>query len=477
MIAIRGSLRATPLHRSQARVLEIVAEVGKTDVPVWEEKPIPTTLMATPPAPGKIVKEKKLDSIGVTEWTLSNGVRVVVKPSDFERDAVGVSAQSPGGTALAKDKDFKDARFAASVAQIGGAGEIDLDTLGKVLAGKQVSVSTSIGETTEGVNATASPRDLETMFQLMYLRISQPRRDEEQFNVWRKNVAESLANQQRSPEFQFSRQSGDALYNNNPRKSFPKPEDLDKVDLDKALAFYKDRFGDVSDFTFVIAGDTDLAKLRPLVETYLASLPAKGRKEKKKDLGIRKVSGIVKKEIKVGVEPKATVRMDFHGDDTWSKDKDRDVFVLGQVLSIRLREEIREEKSGVYGIGARGDLERSPHQERSFTIGFGCDPTRVDELVKSVYDEIDKLAKDGISADYLDKVRQTYTRARETELRTNRFWMSRLANAYEYGDDPTEILDTSKTLARMTSDNVKAAAKHFLDRKQVYTAVRMPFEK
>ena len=472
VIAIEGP-EGSPLP-TQARVLEIVAEVGKTDVPVWEEKAIPTTLMAKTPTPGKIVKEKKLDAIDVTEWTLSNGVRVIVKPTDYERDTVLVSAESPGGTAMAKDKDYKDARFASQVVSNGGAGELDADTLGKVLAGKQVSVGTSISETSEGVNATASARDLEAMFQLIYLRIAEPRRDEEQFNVWRANAAEQTANQQRSPEYQFFKNSAEALYNSNPRKSLAKPEDYGKVDLDRALAFYKDRFGDVSDFTFVIVGELDLAKLRPLVETYLASLPSHGRKEKEKDLGIRKVPGIFKKEWKLGVEPKASVRIDMHGDDTWSKDKERDLFVLGQVLSIRLREEIREEKSGVYGIGANGSISRSPHQERSFNIQFGCDPTRVDELMKAVYAELDAVTKNGIGADYLDKVKQTYTRGRETDLRTNRFWINRLSLAYHYGDDPLEIPDTSKTLARMTSDNVKAAAKHFLDRKQIYTAVRVP---
>jgi zinc protease len=304
--------------------------------------------------------------------------------------------------------------------------------------------------------------------------VTEPRKDPEQFAVWQKNSAEQIANQMRSPEFQYARQSVDALYKSNPRTAFPKPEDYAKVDLDKAFAFYKERFGDMSDFTFVIVGDFQLDKLRPLVETYLASLPGKGRKEKEKDVGIRKVPGIVKKEWKLGVEPKASVRLDFHADDTWSKDKERDVYVLGQVLSNRLREELREAKSGVYGVGASGAILRSPHQEREFSISFGCAPERVDELVTAANAEIDAIAKKGIGDEYLDKVKQIYTRSRETDLRTNRFWLSRLQNAYRFGDDPTDIPDTSKTLARITSANVQAAAKHFLDHKQVYEAVRVP---
>jgi zinc protease len=212
-----------------------------------------------------------------------------------------------------------------------------------------------------------------------------------------------------------------------------------------------------------------------MVETYLASLPSKGRHEKEKDLGIRKVSGMVKKQFDLGVEPKASVRLDYHGDDPWSFDKERDLYTLGQLLANYLREDLREDKGGVYGVGASGFAERSPHQGRSFSISFGCAPERVDELVKAVKDDIATLAKNGPDDDHLDKVKQIYTRNRETELRTNRFWSSRLINAYHYKDDPNDIPDTSKTLARMTSANVKAAAKHYLtDSKDVYQAVRMP---
>jgi zinc protease len=456
------------------RVLQIVGEVEKSEIQKWEDKPIPATVMAKPPEPGKIVKENKLDAIDVTEWTLSNGVRVIVKPTDYERDTVLVTAESPGGTATVADAAFRDARFATAIAATGGAGELDAETLGKVLAGKQVQAFTSIGETSEGVSASASPRDLELMFQLIHLRITAPRKDAQQFAVWKASSAEQIQNQQRSPEFQYFKQAQEALYKNHPRRSLPMPEDFAKVDLDKALGFYRDRFGDAADFTFVIVGEVDLAKLRPLVETYLASLPAKGRKEKEKDLGIRKIAGVVKKQWKLGVEPKASVRIDFHADEAWSKDKERDMQILGQVLTIRLRELLREDKGGVYGVGANGSIARSPHPERNFSVSFGCDPTRVEELVKAAEDEIAAVKKAGIGEEYLDKVKRTYERSRETELRTNRFWLNRLTAAYQYGDDPTEIPDTTKTVARMTSPNVKAAAIRFLDPKQVYEAVRLP---
>jgi zinc protease len=214
--------------------------------------------------------------------------------------------------------------------------------------------------------------------------------------------------------------------------------------------------------------------VRPLVETYLASLPAKGRKEKQKDLGIRRARGVLKQSWNLGQEPKARVQLMFHGDETWTRDKDRDMFILGQVLSIRLREVLREDKGGVYGVGVGGAIARAPHQERTFTISFGCDPARVDELVKATFDEIAQVQKDGIGAEYLEKVKQTFTRERETQLRNNGFWIGWLTSAYTFGDDPTLVLDPSKMIARMTSENVKAAAKRYLDAKQYYEPILLP---
>ncbi len=459
---------------TKERVLAIIDEVQKADVPAWEDKAPQQALMKTPPTPGKIVKETKVDKIDVTEWTLSNGVKVVFKPTDYELDAVDIEGSSPGGEAMAKDKDYPDARWADEVVAIGGVGDFDTESLTKVLAGKQVHVSTAIGDTTESIAAGGSAHDLETLLQLVHLKMTAPRKDAQQFAVWKANFVEQLGNALNSPEVKFQRAVQTELWKHNLRRTPPEPTDLEKIDLDKALAFYKDRFGDASDFTFVIVGAVDAAKLKPLVETYLASLPAKGRKEKEKDLGIRKVGGVVKKEWKFGSEPKASVRLDFHGDDTWTRDKDRDMFILGQVLSIDLRNTLREDLGGVYGVRASGHIERSPHQSRDFSIGFGCDPKRVDELIAATSAEIQKLEKDGASDEDLEKVKQTFLRTRETELRKNSFWTGWLVTSYRYGDDPTIVLDPSKMIARMTSANVKAAAKRYLDPKVYFQAVLVP---
>jgi zinc protease len=399
---------------------------------------------------------------------------VVVKATDFEIDNVAISGDSPGGDAMAKQADFMSTRWADDVASLGGVGNFDVETLGKMLAGKQARVSTNISETTESVDGSGSVKDLETIMQLIHLRMTAPRKDVEAFNVWKRNLAEQIENAMRSPEFRYARQSNAALWKGNMRRKPPEPAEIAKIDLDKALAFYKDRFSDASDFTFVIVGAVKLETLKPLVETYLASLPAKGRKEKEKDLKIRRVRGVVKKTFKLATEPKASVQIEFHGPQKWTRDNDRDMAILGQVVSLTLREEMREERGGVYGVGAGGRISRSPYQERSFSIRFGCDPARVDELVKAAFDGVAKVAKEGVDDAALERVKQTFIRARETDLRTNSFWLGWLSSAYKYGDDPALVLDTAPVVARMKPELIKAAAKRYLDPKQYYQSVMLP---
>ncbi|HTL35091.1 MAG TPA: insulinase family protein [Kofleriaceae bacterium] len=462
------------------RVLAIVDEVNKAQVTPWEDAALQTALMDKAPTAGKVTKEKTIDKIGVTEWTLSNGVKVVVKPTDFEIDSVSIRGSSPGGEAMASDKDYPNAKWADEVAGLGGVGNFDVETLAKMLAGKQARASANIGEVTESIEAGGSAKDLETIFQLVNLRMTAPRKDERAFGVWKSNYAEQITNALRSPEFRYARESTLALYKGHLRRKPPEPKDIEVIDQDKALAFYKDRFGDASDFTFVIVGAVKLDELKPLVETYLGSLPAKGRKEKEKDLKIRKVGGVVKKEFKLGSEPKASVQLDFHGDYKWTRDNDRDMFILGQVTSILLREVMREDMGGVYGVGAGGYISRSPFQERGFSVRFGCDPARADELVKAVFTNNDRMKKDlspeeqKSMQDALDRVKQTFLRTRETDLRRNGFWLGWLASSYRYGDDPTIILDTEAVTKRMTADNVKASAKKFFDAKTYYEAVMLP---
>jgi len=460
---------------AQPRVLALVDAVGGATIEPWKDLPVTAELMKPPAWPGTVSKESKIDALGVTEWTLANGVRVIIKPTDFEQDAVVIAGSSPGGLAVAAPRDFGHARFAADIATAGGVGELDADSLGKALAGKRVLVTAEIGEVTEMIEGSGSARDLETILQLIHLRMTAPRRDEQAFTVWKTNLVEALTNQARSPDAEFAKKSAAVLWQRHARRKPPEPAEVKQVDLDKAIGFYRDRFGDASDFTFVIVGAVDLAKLRPLVEAYLGSLPGAGRKEKEGDAGARRVPGVVKQTWNLGQDPdKARAQLLFHGDEAWTRDKERDMFILGQVVAIRLREVLREDLGGVYGVGAGGSIARSPRQERQFSIQFGCAPKAVDKLLGATFTELEAIGKSGIGATYLDKVKQGFVRERETSMRTNGFWIDWLARSARFADDPSLVLDPAPVLARMTSDHVKAAAARYLDRKRAYQAVMLP---
>jgi zinc protease len=460
---------------SADRVLAVIAEAEARAVEPWQAEAVPATLMAAAPVPGAVTAERAIAALGVTEWTLANGVRVLVKPTDFEADAVYLSGSSPGGTAAASAAEWPHARFAAAIAEQGGVGELDADVLRKVLAGKTASASTSIGEVTESVSGRSSVAALETMLQLVYLKMTAPRRDPDAFAVWRSNLIQQLENRDASPEVQFGRRSDEVEWSKHPRRMDARPADVRGIDLDRALAFYRARFGDATDFTFVIAGSVEVAKLRPLVETYLGSLPAKGRVEREVDQKIRRVGGVVKRSWELGQEPKAQVSMLFHADQSaWSRDRARDAYVLTRVLRDQLREVLREQLSGVYGVSANGYLVRSPHAERVFAVSFTADPARVGELVTAARGVLVKVAAEGVSEERLEKLRRSYALEHEHELKTNGYWIGLLGNAARFGDDPVPLVDPKPMLARMTVANVKAAARWFLDERTVYETVMLP---
>lgn len=452
------------LHREVAsRKIEAYVDAGPS-VPLLKDQP----------ARGSVTKTRSIPEIGVTEWTLSNGARVVVKPTDFSNDQVRVSAFSPGGHSLVKDADFDATRFADVVVGQGGLGPFDAVQLRKALSGKLVSVNASIGELEEGLSGRAAPADLETLMQMVHLAFVAPRRDPEAFAAWRVREIESVKNRRLSPEGTFFEEMALFTTQNHPRRRPTTPEVVQKIDLDKALAVYKDRFADASDFTFVFVGNVELERLQPLVETYLGSLPNKKRKETWRDVKVSLPAGVKTKVVKKGTEPKAMVSLTFHGSEKWSRDTENDMRMLGEVLRLRLRQVLREDMGGVYGVQVGGGITRRPRQEYRFGVTFGCAPENVEKLKQAVFDEIAAIQKNGISADYIAKVKEARRRAHETELRDNGYWLRELERAWAFGDDARLIPDIGPTLEKVSSDRVRAAAKKYISTKQYVLGVLTP---
>jgi zinc protease len=459
---------------SEADVRAIVAKAKQMTVEPWTDDGANKPLVATPPPPGKVVKTEHDAAADATVWTLANGVKVVVKPTTFQNDAITISGTLPGGSSLISDKDFPQGEFADDVVSASGAGDFDPTALRKALAGKIAGVNVGIGELEEFANVATRPADLETALQLLYLDLTAPRRDERAFARWKAQAIEATRHRRDSPENLFNDTMAAWLTNDNLRRRPVTPEMIQAVDLDKALAIWKTRFADLGNFTFVIVGNVDLATLQPLVETYLGGLPSKGNKDHWRDVGIKPLHGKANKEVDAGSEPKARVEMLFGADDKWSLDGERDARILAMALRIRLREVLREDMGGVYGVQVFGAISREPTQRRTFFVSFGCDPANVDKLRDAVFAEVAKIQKDGVSDDYIAKISEQLKRSHETELKENRFWTGTLDRAYHFHDDVAKLLDVDAVVKRVTSANIKASAKHFFDGQNVAIGVLKP---
>ena len=469
VIALSGP--ASAKLPAEAEVRAVVAAAAKDKVEPWQDEAA-RPLLAQLPAPGAVVATARDAAADATVWTLSNGVRVIVKPTTFQNDAIELLGWKPGGGSLVRD--VVHARFAAEVVTSGGAGELDAAALQRALAGKVAHVNVWIGELSETVRGSTRPADLEAALQLVHLKLTAPRRDERAFAAWKADQLEWARNRRLLPELSFFEDMDAVHTRNHPRRQPTTPALLAQVDLDKAHAVWRERFGDFAGATFVIVGNVDLPALEPLVARYLGSLPAAGKPQKWKDVGIRYATGKVTKQIVQGSEPKSYVSMTFGAPDRWTRDGARDAQVLAMVLRIRLREVLREDLGGVYGVRSAVSLAREPTGRREATISFGCDPDNVEKLRTAALDVIRAVQKDGIAEEYLVKVREQLRRARETDAKENWWWVRQLRDAYWHGDDLGAVTDLDGVLARAQRDHVKAAARRFFDEKHLVLGVLRP---
>jgi zinc protease len=447
---------------TEAQLAAVFAGVGKKTITAYTDTLAATTLVPMPPAPSPVVAERTLDEIGVTEWDLANGVHVVLKPTDFKDDEILMQAISPGGTSLTDDDHYMSAAMASSVVGASGVGAFSAVDLQKVLAGKAVSVRPFIGDEEEGLSGSGSPKDLETLFQLVYLYATAPRRDSAAFSSLTTRMMAFVQNRGASPEAVFQDTLQVTLAQGNPREQPLTPARVREVDLGQALAFYKDRYADASDFTFFFVGNIDLATIKPLVERWLGGLPSTHRHETWRDTGVRPPTGVVKKIVRKGVEPKARTQFVFTGPFTDSRENRYALRALAEALQIRLREVLREDMGGVYGVGVGANSQIVPDTSYRVFIGFGAAPERLDELVDSTFAEIRAFQESGPSDSIVAKVKEIQRRSRETSLKQNSYWLGQLVAAKRYGLDPRNILTYEDLIDGLSAAEIRDAARQYL---------------
>jgi len=475
LVAYLGSSKEGETVPAREQLLEQVNAAEKAPIVVENEKAIAAKLMAHPPQAGSIVAEKQIKELGLTELTLSNGVKVVLKPTDFKNDEILLSATRFGGQSLFEDKDMYSARYANSLEWAMGVDAFTPTDIPKVLAGKTASVQTSSGYYTDNISGAADSADIESMLQLLYLRMTSPRRDETLYKAFVSRGQDGAKNAMSRPEAVFEDTAAATLYGNHPRLNrMAKPEDFAHIDLDRAATIYQQRFGSAKDLTFIIVGSFELEKIKPLIATYLASLPSGEIAENFKDIGLRPVAGVVKKEVRIGSEPKSKVEITFSGPATYTLEENTRFHMLLEVMNIKIIDVLREKLSLIYGGGMSGSLNRVPYGNYSIGVNLPCGPENVDKVISALFTEIDKIKTDGPLPADVDKVKAQWLEQHKIAMRTNGQWLGSLQDSFLYGTDPAEILSFDKRVNAVTPAELKEFAKRYFNTENYVQAVLYP---
>jgi zinc protease len=429
------------------------------------------------PTPGAITKTSTREAFGITEWTLSNGVRVVLKPTTFKPDEILVRAVSPGGTSLASDADFIAAETAAQVVSQSGIGKLTEIDLSKTLAGKSVFIRPEIDDTDQGLAGQSSRKDLETLFQLIHLTFTEPRADPSTFEILKGQLKATLANRSALPEAQFSDALTAALSQNHPRARPMTPALVDQMNLDKSLAFYKQRFADASGFTFVFVGSFDVPAMKPLVERYLGSLPASHTNEIWKDVGIRPPPGVVEKRIEKGIDPKSQVGIVFTGPFQFDPMHRLALRALAETLEGNLHSSLREDLGGTYNVNVAPSFERFPTESYRLALTFSCNPERTDDLIKNAFQQIEQFKANGPSRGQIADARAALERDFETNSRQNGYVLSQLLFSYQYGEDLGNVFNMQTFFDRLTPSMIQDAARQYLNTDRYVKVTLFPEKK
>jgi zinc protease len=448
---------------SEGQLAATVAAASAKPLTAYVDAGAGQMLMDRPPARGSIAKTTVRDG-GITEWTLSNGATVVLKPTTLRADQILFRAVAPGGTSLASDADFISARVADDVIPAGGVGSFNGVVLDKLLTGKAVAVRPFITEIRQGMTGGGAPQDLETMFQLMYLRFTQPRADAIAFAAMKGQALALLANQAASPDVVFDQALDSAFSQNNPRRQPETPETVAKWNLDTSLAFYKARFANAANFTFIFTGSFTPDMIRPLVETYVASLPTTGSKETWRDLNIALPTGVIDKRIEKGIAPRSEVSIIFSGPFDYDDTNRLALRTTTMLLQSRLNDAIREELGATYSITADAETYRFPKPEYRVRINWTCDPAQVDALVQRVLKEIAFVKGTLLSTDQVGRVRDTLLRNLDRSRQDNGYILNQIARRYEDGD-VTKLADDqeARDIAALSSTAIQRASMKYLD--------------
>lgn len=448
---------------TEAEIMRVFNEVANSKLDAYVDNVTTEPLLKRKPKAGRISEVKDVANLGAKEYTLSNGARVITKKTDFKNDEVQMRAFSYGGTSLMSDADFRTGENAAGIIDACGLGKFDQNTLTKMLQDKMCGVSPYIDDINEGVSGSTTPQDMETFFQLLYSYFKSPRTDTDAFAAFISNTRDQLENQDKDPSSIY-RDTIMATLSNYHKRGLPfETKHLDQIKLERAMELYKERFADAGDFTFVFVGNFDQNELENYIKTYIASLPGKNSKEKFVDVGIESPKGKYTKIVKKGTDKKSTVMLRFYNDYEFSSENNYALSTLAELTNIRLYEQIREDKGGVYGVGFGLRGSKYPKAKYTGTVSFGCDPDRVDELISATEKVLNDFKTTLATDEEVAKVKELQKKALEKSSKENDYWMNVIYSSYFLNEPASTIEEKLQRIEKLTAKDIQATAKKYLN--------------
>lgn len=464
---------------TKEQILKIIDEVAASKVAAYEDTEVRENLIEELPAPGTIVKAQGNPELEITTYTFSNGATLTTKITDFKNDEVLMSAFSYGGTSLFSDEDYEVVNQAMGGVTEGGVAGLNQTDMSKYMSGKLVRVSPRVSTISESFNGSTTPDDLETMFQLIHLYFTSINKDKEAYQSYIDKQKSFLSNYLSRPESYFSNEVNKFRYGTSPRYTgFPTAEMMDAADYDKAYELFKERFADAGDFNFYLVGNINNDQVLDYAKKYIASLPSSGKKEMYNVDSWREDSEKPRKKIvKKGLEDKSTVQIIWTGEaDSYSSKEDMALDALGEIATIKIIETLREQEGGIYGGGARGSLSKITYPRYNFSISFPCGPDNVDKLVAAAINELEMIKTNGPTDKDMTKVKEAYLLKHKEDLKSNRYWLNTLYSADYEQKDPNKILEFEAAVAALSSADVQAAAKKYINENYLL-AVLLPEDK
>ena len=444
----------------------VISDLQTKQVDPYQDIEAVTALLTEIPEPAEILSRQTDETFNITDLTLANGARVVLKPTTFKEEEILFSATSPGGSSLVSDEDYPEADFIDSIVSQSAVGDVSYAALQRLLADKSVSVSPFIGELEEGFHGQSGQEYIETLFQLVYLYGTQPKADDDAFATLKDQYTESLRNRELDPRSAWTDAYIEARYGDSIRRKIPSLEIIDSLDLERAFAIYQERFADFSDFTFIFVGNFDLEQMVDWSQRYLGNLPSLDRAETWLDVAPDPPTGVVEVPVYRGQDEQSLTTILFTGSSEDSLDRRLHLRMLEMILDILMREELREELGGVYAFSASASMEPDPDSLYRVSLTFGSDPARVEELVDALFGLISDVQAEGPREDLLEKARAQIVRQREEQLEQNSYWLRVLEYwATEDDVDLTNFVDLEVVESRtdaVTVAEVQASAVDYL---------------